>query len=51
MISRARSRVSMSPSPIIGAEQGDLDSAREAEEVAGLVLDRAGIASSRDAPP
>ena len=36
---------------IIGAEQGDLDSAREAKEVAGLVLERAGVASGRDAPP
>ncbi len=36
---------------IIGAEQGDLDSAREAKEVAGLVRERAGVASSRDAPP
>ena len=36
---------------IIGAEQGDLDSAREAKEVAGLVLERAGVASGRDALP
>ena len=36
---------------IIGAELGDLDSAREAKEVAGLVLERAGIAASRDPPP
>ena len=35
---------------MIGAEQGDLDSAREAKEVAGLVLQRAGVASGRDAP-
>ena len=35
---------------IIGAEQGDLDSAREAKEVAGLVLERGGIAASRDPP-